>query len=439
MEGMSLIEEVSGREILDSRGNPTVEVEVVLDSGAIGTAAVPSGASTGTQEAIELRDNDSERYGGKGVLKAVANVNGTIAEALEGMDATDQVAIDELMIALDGTPNKGQLGANAILGVSLAVAHAAASELDLPLYRYLGGPFAVTLPVPMLNILNGGKHTEWQSTDLQEFMIMPVGAADEAEAVRMGAEVYHALGKVLTSRGLGTTVGDEGGYAPSLKSNRDALEAICEAIERAGYNAGQEIGLALDPAASEFFENGQYVLRREGKTLSPSQMVDFYAQLADEFPIVSLEDGMAENDWDGWKELTHRLGDRIQLVGDDIFVTNTAILWRGIEEGVANSILIKLNQIGTITETVRAIEMAERHGYTAVVSHRSGETEDTSIADFVVAMNTGQIKTGAPARAERTSKYNRLTRIESDLGDEGLYPGWDAFYNVTALQKKGHE
>jgi len=436
---MSLIAEVTGREILDSRGNPTVEVEVVLDSGAVGTAAVPSGASTGSQEAVELRDGDAERFGGKGVLKAVANVNGTLAEALAGMDATDQVAIDELMIALDGTTNKGQLGANAILGVSLAVARAAASELDLPLYRYLGGPFAVTLPVPMLNILNGGKHTEWQSTDLQEFMIMPVGAADEAEAVRMGAEIYHALAKVLTARGLGTTVGDEGGYAPSLRSNRDALDVICEAIGRAGYNAGQDVALALDPAASEFFEDGKYVLRREGKSLNSSEMVDFYAGLVDAFPIVSIEDGMAENDWDGWKELTQRLGNRIQLVGDDLFVTNTAILWRGIEEGVANSILIKLNQIGTVTETVRAVEMAERHRYTAVVSHRSGETEDTSIADLVVALNSGQIKTGAPARSERTAKYNRLSWIEADLGDEGLYPGWDAFYNVSALQRRGHE
>lgn len=440
---MSTIEHVQGREILDSRGNPTVEVTVILESGAEGTAAVPSGASTGAHEAVELRDNDKSRYGGKGVLRAVENVNNIVGPSIIGMNALDQVAIDRLMIGeLDSTPNKGNLGANAILGVSLAVAYAAADDLGLPLYRYLGGPFGQTLPIPMLNILNGGKHTEWQSTDLQEFMVMPVGADSEREAVRMGAEIYHALGKVLEGRGLSTSVGDEGGFAPALKSNRDALEAIMQAIESAGYRAGEEVSLALDPAASEFFEDGKYVLRREGRTLSPSEMVQFYADLVDAFPIVSLEDGMAEDDWDGWQELTQRLGDRIQLVGDDLFVTNTERLWRGIQRGTANSILIKLNQIGTVTETVEAIDMARRHGYTSVVSHRSGETEDTSIADFVVAMNSGQIKTGAPARSERAAKYNRLMQIELELEEElegpAYYPGWNAFFNVKALQQRGN-
>ncbi len=439
---MSTIEHVQAREILDSRGNPTVEVTVILESGAQGTAAVPSGASTGAHEAVELRDNDKIRYGGKGVLRAVENVDSVIGPSITGMDALDQVAIDRLMIGeLDATANKGNLGANAILGVSLAVAHAAADDLGMPLYRYLGGPFGQTLPIPMLNILNGGKHTEWQSTDLQEFMVMPVGAGSEREAVRMGAEIYHALAKVLEGRGLSTSVGDEGGFAPALKSNRDALDAIMQAIDAAGYKAGQDVCLALDPAASEFFEDGQYVLRKEGRTLSPSEMVQFYADLADAFPIISLEDGMAEDDWDGWKELTERLGDRIQLVGDDLFVTNTERLWRGIQQGVANSILIKLNQIGTVTETVEAIDMARRHGYTSVVSHRSGETEDTSIADFVVAMNSGQIKTGAPARSERTAKYNRLTQIEAELEEElegpASYPGWNAFFNVARLQERG--
>jgi len=434
---MSAIEQVVAREILDSRGNPTVEVEVVLESGDVGIAAVPSGASTGAHEAVELRDGDRNRYGGKGVLRAVENVNTTIADAIGGLDATEQVAVDRLMIDLDGSENKGNLGANALLGVSLAVAKAAASELNLSLYRYLGGPFADVLPVPMLNILNGGKHTEWQSTDLQEFMVMPVGAESVHDAIRMGAEIYHALGKVLTGRNLSTTVGDEGGFAPSLSSNRDALEVIVEAIQAAGYTPGEDVVLALDPASSEFYQDGNYVLRKEGRTLSSAQMVEFYAELAEEFPIVSIEDGMAEEDWDGWKELTERLGDRMQLVGDDLFVTNTQRLWRGIQQGIGNSILIKLNQIGTVTETVEAIELARQNGYTAVVSHRSGETEDTSIADLVVALNTGQIKTGAPARSERAAKYNRLMLIEDELDDTARYPGWAAFYNVRALAQRG--
>ncbi len=434
---MSAIEQVVAREILDSRGNPTVEVEVVLESGDVGIAAVPSGASTGAHEAVELRDGDRNRYGGKGVLRAVENVNTTIADAIAGLDATEQVAVDRLMIDLDGSENKGNLGANALLGVSLAVAKAAASELNLSLYRYLGGPFADVLPVPMLNILNGGKHTEWQSTDLQEFMVMPVGAESVHDAIRMGAEIYHALGKVLTGRNLSTTVGDEGGFAPSLSSNRDALEVIVEAIQAAGYTPGEDVVLALDPASSEFYQDGSYVLRKEGRTLSSAQMVEFYADLAEEFPIVSIEDGMAEDDWEGWKELTERLGDRMQLVGDDLFVTNTERLWRGIQQGIGNSILIKLNQIGTVTETVEAIELARQNGYTAVVSHRSGETEDTSIADLVVALNTGQIKTGAPARSERAAKYNRLMLIEDELDDTARYPGWAAFYNVRALVQRG--
>jgi len=434
---MSAIEQVVAREILDSRGNPTVEVEVVLESGDVGIAAVPSGASTGAHEAVELRDGDRNRYGGKGVLRAVENVNTTIADAIGGLDATEQVAVDRLMIDLDGSENKGNLGANALLGVSLAVAKAAASELNLSLYRYLGGPFADVLPVPMLNILNGGKHTEWQSTDLQEFMVMPVGAESVHDAIRMGAEIYHALGKVLSGRNLSTTVGDEGGFAPSLSSNRDALEVIVEAIQAAGYTPGEDVVLALDPASSEFYQDGSYLLRKEGRTLSSAQMVEFYAELAEEFPIVSIEDGMAEDDWDGWKELTERLGDRMQLVGDDLFVTNTERLWRGIQQGIGNSILIKLNQIGTVTETVEAIELARQNGYTAVVSHRSGETEDTSIADLVVALNTGQIKTGAPARSERAAKYNRLMLIEDELDDTARYPGWAAFYNVRALVQRG--
>jgi enolase len=434
---MSAIEFVQAREILDSRGNPTIQVEVELEDGDVGVASVPSGASTGAHEAVELRDGDTARYGGKGVQKAIENVNGTIADAIAGLDATDQVTIDRLMIDLDGSDNKGNLGANAILGVSLAVAHAAAAELGFPLFRYLGGPFADVLPVPMLNILNGGKHTEWQSTDLQEFMVMPVAAESVTEAIRMGAEIYRALGKVLEGRGLSTSVGDEGGFAPGLKSNRDALEVIVEAIQKAGYTAGEDVVLALDPASTEFYEDGAYVLRKEGRTLSSSELVQFYADLVDEFPIVSLEDGLAEDDWDGWKELTDRLGDRVQLVGDDLFVTNTERLWQGIQRATGNSILIKLNQIGTVTETVEAIELARQNRYTAVVSHRSGETEDSSIADLVVALNTGQIKTGAPARSERTAKYNRLMWIESQLADTARYPGWAAFYNVPQLQSRG--
>lgn len=433
---MSVIEAVQAREILDSRGNPTVEVRVVLESGAEGVAAVPSGASTGAHEAVELRDNDKGRYGGKGVLHAVQNVNATLGDAILGMDATQQVEIDQLMVDIDASDNKGNLGANAILGVSIAVARAAANDLGLPLYRYLGGPFGRILPIPMLNILNGGKHTDWQSTDLQEFLIMPVGAESEREAVRMGAEVYHALARVLAARGLGTTVGDEGGYAPNLPSNSEAFDAIMEAIERAGYRPGEQVALALDPAATELYEDGSYLLRKEGRRLSADEMVQFYADLCDRYPIVSIEDGMAEDDWEGWAALTQRLGDRVQLVGDDVFVTNTERLWRGIQNGVANSILIKLNQIGTVTETVAAVEMARQHGYTAVISHRSGETEDTTIADLVVALNTGQIKTGAPARSERTAKYNQLMLIEEDLDDAAVYPGWGAFYNVPHLQER---
>jgi enolase len=426
---------VYAREVLDSRGNPTVEVEVALQGGARGNALVPSGASTGAHEAVELRDGDGSRYGGKGVLTAVNNVNQALADAVDGLDAVDQVSLDAQMIALDGTPNKGRLGANAILGVSLAIARAAADALDLPLYRYLGGVAARTLPVPMMNILNGGKHAE-NSTDLQEFMVLPVGAPSFHEAVRWCAEVYQALKKVLHDRKLNTNVGDEGGFAPSLGSNREALEVILRAIEAAGYRPGTDICLGMDPAASEFYENGKYVLAREGRTLTSSEMVDLYEQWIGEYPIITLEDGLAEDDWDGWAELTRRLGGRVQLVGDDLFVTNTERLARGIREGVANSILIKLNQIGTLTETLAAIELAKRNRYTAVVSHRSGETEDTTIADLVVATNAGQIKTGAPARSERVAKYNRLMHIEEQLGDAAQYPGFSAFYNVPALTSR---
>jgi enolase len=433
---MSAIEHVEAREILDSRGNPTVQVEIALESGESGIASVPSGASTGAHEAVELRDGDDSRYLGKGVLRAVENINTVIADAIIGMDATEQVEIDRLMIDLDASDNKRNLGANAILGVSLAVCHAAAAETGFPLFRYLGGPFADVLPIPMLNILNGGKHTEWQSTDLQEFMVMPVGADSLHHAVRMGTEIYHALAKVLTKRGLSTSVGDEGGYAPALASNRDALSVIMEAIERTGFSPGDDVALAMDPASSEFYEDGKYLLRKEDRTLTSSELVDFYEQLVDEFPIISIEDGMAEDDWEGWEQLTKRLGDRVQLVGDDLFVTNTQRLAHGIRQGIGNSILIKLNQIGTVTETVEAIELARQHNYTAVVSHRSGETEDTSIADLVVALNSGQIKTGAPARSERTAKYNRLMQIEDYLEDTARYPGWAAFYNVKSLWEK---
>ncbi|QBD83644.1 phosphopyruvate hydratase [Ktedonosporobacter rubrisoli] len=433
---MTTIEEVTAREILDSRGNPTIQVEVLLMGGARGIAAVPSGASTGAHEAVELRDGDKSRYGGKGVLKAVTNVQQIISDALVGLDATDQVMLDEVMIELDGTTNKAKLGANAILGVSLAAAKAAAHAQHQPLYRYLGGVSARTLPVPMMNILNGGKHAD-NSTDMQEYMVLPVGAASFREALRMGAEVYQGLKKVLHGRKFNTNVGDEGGFAPSLSSNREALEVIVAAIEAAGYKPGVDIFLGMDPAASEFYENGKYVLAREGRTLTSQEMVDLYEKWIGEYPIISIEDGLAEDDWEGWSHLRQRLGNRVQLVGDDLFVTNTARLKRGIAEHSANSILIKLNQIGTLTETLEAIEMAKRAAFTAVISHRSGETEDTTIADLVVATNAGQIKTGAPARSERVAKYNRLLVIEDELGNEtATYAGFSAFYNVPDLYAK---
>ncbi|MDI6711253.1 MAG: phosphopyruvate hydratase [Thermoanaerobacterales bacterium] len=416
------ITDVFARQILDSRGNPTVEVDVVLEDGTLGRAAVPSGASTGTHEAVELRDGDPGRYLGKGVSRAVANVNAVIAPEITGLDAVDQVGIDEAMIALDGTENKSKLGANAVLGVSMAAARAAAEALGLPLYRYLGGVFVHTLPVPQMNILNGGKHAD-NNLDLQEFMIMPVGAPSFAEALRMGSEVYHRLKGVLNKRGLATTVGDEGGFAPFLESHTQALDLIVEAIEAAGYTPGEDIALALDPAASEFYQDGRYHLKGEEKILTSGEMIDFYTALADKYPIVSIEDGLAEDDWEGWREMTRRLGGRLQLVGDDIFVTNPRRLARGITEGAANAILIKLNQIGTITETLDTIAQARRAGFAAVVSHRSGETEDTTIADFVVGAGVGQIKSGAPARTERVAKYNQLLRIEEELGDIARYAG----------------
>ncbi len=432
----TIIEEVTAREILDSRGNPTIQVEVLLLGGARGNAAVPSGASTGAHEAVELRDGDKNRYGGKGVLKAVGHVVDVISDALVGLDATDQTTLDEVMIELDGTPNKGKLGANALLGVSLAVAKAAANAVNQPFYRYLGGVSARTLPVPMMNILNGGKHAD-NSTDMQEYMILPVGAPTFRDALRMGSEVYQGLKKVLHGKKLNTNVGDEGGFAPSLGSNRAALEVIVAAIETAGYKPGVDIFLGMDPASTEFYQNGKYVLAREGRTLNSKEMVDLYEQWINEYPIISIEDGLAEDDWDGWAQLRQRLGNRIQLVGDDLFVTNTTRLKRGIEEHSANSILIKLNQIGTLTETMEAIEMAKRAAFTAVVSHRSGETEDTTIADLVVATNAGQIKTGAPARSERVAKYNRLLVIEDELGPEtARYAGFSAFYNVPSLYAK---
>jgi len=423
------IEEVIAREILDSRGNPTVEVEVHLDDGSVGRAAVPSGASTGAHEAIELRDGDKTRYLGKGVLQAVWNVNETIAPKILAMYAADQAGLDRLMIDLDGTPNKSQLGANAILGVSLAVAKASAESCGLPLYRYIGGASARTLPIPMMNILNGGKHAD-NTVDLQEFMCMPVGAETWSDALRMGAETFHALRAVLKKRGLSTSVGDEGGFAPNLASNEEALEVIVEAIQQAGYTPGVQIFIALDPAASEFYEDGKYNLKGEGAVRTSAEMVDYYEELVNKYPIVSIEDGLAEDDWDGWKLMTERLGKRIQIVGDDLFVTNVERLRKGIEMGVANSILIKVNQIGTLTETLDTIEMAKRAGYTAVISHRSGETEDSTIADLAVATNVGQIKTGAPSRTDRVAKYNQLLRIEEQLGDEALYPGLTAFYNI---------
>jgi enolase len=433
---LTTIEAVAAREILDSRGNPTIQVEVLLIGGARGVAAVPSGASTGAHEAVELRDGDKSRYGGKGVRQAVANVEDVISEAIAGLDATDQVLIDETLIGLDGTPNKAKLGANAILGVSLAVAKAAAEGLQQPLYRYLGGVSARTLPVPMMNILNGGKHAE-NSTDFQEYMILPVGAQTFSEALRMGAEVYQTLKKVLHDRKLNTTVGDEGGFAPSLGSNRDAWEVITAAIDLAGYKPGVDIFLGLDAASTELYQNGKYVLAREGRTLTSAEMVDLYEKWIGEYPIITIEDGLAEDDWEGWSLLRKRLGHRLQLVGDDLFVTNTTRLKRGIQEQSANSILIKLNQIGSLTETLSAIEVAKRASFTAVVSHRSGETEDTTISDLVVATNAGQIKAGAPARSERVAKYNRLLAIEDELGSEtARYAGFSAFYNVPSLYTK---
>jgi enolase len=426
---MSIIDNITGREVLDSRGNPTVEVEVELVDGTTGCAAVPSGASTGSHEALELRDGDERRFGGLGVLQAVANVNEQIAPALVGLPALEQADIDQRLIELDGTPDKSKLGANATLGVSLAVAHAAASFLGLPLYRHLGGIGAQTLPVPMLNILNGGKHAQG-STDIQEFMIVPVGAKSFARAFQMGAEVYDALKKVLKDRGLGTNVGDEGGFAPGLPSNKDALEVIVSAIELAGYEPGKDCSLAIDSAASEFYHDGKYILAREGVTLSGAEMVEYYVKCISSYPIISIEDGLAEDDWTGWSLLMGRLGERVQIVGDDIYVTNLERLAQGIREGASNSILIKPNQVGTLSETVAAIETAQRAGWTTVISHRSGETGDTTIADLAVAMNTGQIKSGAPARFERVAKYNRLLRIEEELGESGRYAGMKAFPNL---------
>lgn len=423
------IVDVYARQVLDSRCFPTVEVEVTLEDGTVGRASVPSGASTGIFEAVELRDGDKDRYNGKGVLKAVDNVNDVIAPELIGINIFDQVLIDKTMIELDGTENKGKLGANAMLGVSLACAKAASNYLGLPLYQYIGGVNAKVLPVPMMNIINGGKHAD-NNVDLQEFMIMPVGAPSFSEALRMCAEVYHALKSILKSKGYETGVGDEGGFAPNLKSNEEAIQVIIEAIEKAGYAPGEDMYIALDPASSELYENGKYNLKGEGKILSPEEMANFYVDLVNKYPIISIEDGMAEEDWEGWKYITEKLGHKIQLVGDDLFVTNTKRLKMGIERGVANSILIKLNQIGTLTETLNAIETAQRSGYTAVVSHRSGETEDTTIADLVVAVNAGQIKTGAPARSERVAKYNQLLRIEEELVDMAEYRGLEAFYNI---------
>ncbi|MGB9181274.1 MAG: phosphopyruvate hydratase [Pyrinomonadaceae bacterium] len=427
---MSIIEEIYAREILDSRGNPTVEAEVFLSSGEMGRAAVPSGASTGEHEAAELRDEDKNRYGGKGVLKAVENINEQIALELEGMSVLDQADIDKAMIALDGTENKSNLGANALLAVSLATARAAAEFVGLPLYQYLGGPNARTLPVPMMNILNGGAHAD-NNVDFQEFMVVPVGAESFREALRAGAEIFHALKSVLKKRGYATGVGDEGGFAPNLKSNEEAVETILEAIKNAGYTAGSDVMLALDPAASEFYADGAYVFKKSDKRkLSSDEMAAYWKSWAEQYPIISIEDGMAENDWDGWKRLTDEIGSRVQLVGDDLFVTNTAFLRKGIERGVANSILIKVNQIGTLTETLDAIELAKTHGRTAVISHRSGETEDPFIADLAVATNAGQIKTGSLSRSDRIAKYNQLLRIEEELQSAARYPGWEAFYQI---------
>ncbi len=423
---------VRAREIIDSRGNPTVEADVILEGGAMGRAAVPSGASTGSREAIELRDNDAERFGGKGVLDAVANVNGPIAKALNGMDVTDQKIIDQTLIELDGTENKGELGANAILAVSLACAKAAAMAQGLPLYRYLAEvkTHEFSMPVPMMNIINGGEHAD-NSVDLQEFMIVPVGASSINEAIRYGSEVFHALKKVLGGKGLNTAVGDEGGFAPDLSSNEEAIQVILEAIDKAGYKAGEDIMIAIDAASSEFYKDGKYILASEGKELTAAEFVDLLADWVEKYPIISIEDGMDESDWDGWKLLTERLGKKVQLVGDDLFVTNPKILKEGIEKGIGNSILIKVNQIGTLTETLEAIQMAKDAGYTAVISHRSGETEDTTIADLAVATNAGQIKTGSMSRSDRVAKYNRLIRIAEALSDKASYPGRGAFYNLN--------
>jgi enolase len=426
---MSVIEFINAREILDSRGNPTVEVDVVLDDGAWGRAAVPSGASTGDNEALELRDGDKNRYGGKGTLKAVQNVLGPIAEEVVGMEATDQVAIDQAMIDLDGTPTKANLGANAVLGVSLATAKAAANSLGMPLYRYIGGTEARVLPVPMMNILNGGKHAA-DSTDMQEFMILPVAAPSFNEAVRWCAETYASLKGVLKKRGYNTSVGDEGGFAPSLKSNAEAFEVILEAITKAGYKPGEQIFLGMDPASSEFYQDGKYVLAKEGKTLSSAEMVDWYVNAINQYPIISLEDGMAQDDWEGWKLLYQKVGNKIQLVGDDLLVTNVKFVERAIQEKACNSLLCKVNQIGTLTESIDASRMSQRAGWTVVVSHRSGETEDSTIADLVVALNAGQIKTGAPCRSDRIAKYNQLLRIEEELGDVAMYAGKSAFKNM---------
>jgi enolase len=426
----TIIEDIQAREILDSRGNPTVEVEVLLMDGSWGRAAVPSGASTGVHEALELRDGDKGRYLGKGTLKAVEHVNSEITEELVGMDATEQVEIDNLLLALDGTPNKARLGANTILGVSLAVAKAAANAVGLPLYRYIGGVYAHVLPVPMMNILNGGTHTGWQSTDAQEFMVMPLGAESFAEGLRWGAEIYHALKSVLKGRGYTALVGDEGGYAPALKANNEAVEVILEAIHKAGYKAGagEQVAIALDPAASELYEEETqlYNLRKEGKKLTGPQMVEFWKSWVNQYPIVSIEDGLAQDDWESWQLMVQELGDRIQIVGDDLLVTNPERVRRAIKDKAANALLVKLNQIGTLTETIEAVEICQRAGWRAVTSHRSGETEDATIADLAVALNMGQIKTGAPARSDRVAKYNQLVRIEQELGDTGRYAGWSA-------------
>ena len=427
---MSLIEEVWAREILDSRGNPTVEAEVILEDGTIGRAAVPSGASTGENEAVELRDGDAARYLGKGVLKAVENVNEKIAYEIEGLDALDQTLVDETLLALDGTDNKSNLGANALLAVSMATARAAATFQGIALYRYIGGANAKTLPVPMMNIINGGAHAD-NNVDFQEFMVMPVGAEDFSEALRMGAEIFHNLKKVLSSKGYATSVGDEGGFAPNLKSNEEAIETILEAIEKAGYKAGDDVMIALDPAASEFFDGTNYVFKKSDKrTLSSDEMIDYWASWCDKYPIISIEDGLAESDWSGWTKITQRLGKRVQLVGDDLFVTNTKFLQKGIDQGAANSILIKVNQIGTLTETLDAIELAKTNNMTAVISHRSGETEDSFIADLAVATNAGQIKTGSLSRSDRVAKYNQLLRIEEDLDTAARFPGRNAFYQL---------